>query len=177
MSGGNYYVVLGVPESATQEEIRRAFRVSIRQVHPDHVPNASPYWKQAAEDKSKEINEAYRVLTSCERRSAYDEQLRRSRPSPKSQPTAAPTIDPGQRSAPYSQMQNPTSRKHAPRWRHTVDPTARWAMQYPWLAACLVVLILVPVVVPVVSVFGGLKQKRSLVAPEDGSVTAFPCLD
>ena len=75
MSDETHYTVLGIPEGATQDEIKRAYRELIRQVHPDHVPNASPYWKRAAEEKSKELNEAYHVLIDPKRRRSYDEQL------------------------------------------------------------------------------------------------------
>lgn len=62
----DYYEVLGVPRNASQEEIKRAFRRLARQYHPD--VNKSP----DAEEKFKEINEAYAVLSDPEKRARYD---------------------------------------------------------------------------------------------------------
>jgi len=62
----DYYEVLGVPRNASDEEVKRAFRKLAFQYHPDH--NKDP----GAEDKFKEINEAYQVLSDTEKRSSYD---------------------------------------------------------------------------------------------------------
>jgi molecular chaperone DnaJ len=62
----DYYEVLGVPRNANDEEIKRAFRKLAFQYHPDHNKNPG------AEDKFKEINEAYQVLSDPEKRSSYD---------------------------------------------------------------------------------------------------------
>lgn len=70
-----YYTVLGVTRTASAAEIKAAYRELIRQVHPDVIPNAPPYWKKQAEQKSKEINEAYQVLSNSWKRKEYDEQL------------------------------------------------------------------------------------------------------
>jgi curved DNA-binding protein len=63
---GDYYDALGVGRSASAEEIQRAFRALARQYHPD--VNKDP----SAEDRFKEINEAYHVLSDPETRSRYD---------------------------------------------------------------------------------------------------------
>ena len=65
----DYYETLGVGKTATQEEIRKAFRKLARQHHPD-VAKAKD--KKTAEAKFKEINEAYEVLGDPEKRKKYD---------------------------------------------------------------------------------------------------------
>src|SRR4030042_91845 len=58
----DYYEVLGVPRTASTEEIKKAFRKLAMQYHPDR--NNKP----GAEARFKEINEAYEVLSDAERR-------------------------------------------------------------------------------------------------------------
>ena len=65
----DYYETLGVSKSASQEEIRKAFRKLARQHHPDVAKQKD---KKAAEAKFKEINEAYEVLSDAEKRRKYD---------------------------------------------------------------------------------------------------------
>jgi molecular chaperone DnaJ len=62
----DYYEVLGVPRNASDEEIKRAFRKLAFQYHPDRNKELS------AEEKFKEINEAYQVLSDPEKRRRYD---------------------------------------------------------------------------------------------------------
>lgn len=62
----DYYDVLGVERSASDEDIKKAFRRLALQYHPDRNREAG------AEDRFKEINEAYEVLSDPEKRSAYD---------------------------------------------------------------------------------------------------------
>lgn len=66
MAERDYYEILGVPRTATPEEMKTAFRNLARQFHPD--VNKAP----DAEEKFKEINEAYAVLSDPEKRAAYD---------------------------------------------------------------------------------------------------------
>jgi molecular chaperone DnaJ len=66
MAQRDYYEVLGLQRNASQEEIRAAFRKMARQYHPD-VNKAAD-----AEERFKEINEAYAVLSDEEKRAAYD---------------------------------------------------------------------------------------------------------
>jgi curved DNA-binding protein len=63
----DYYEVLGVGRDASQDEIRKAFRKLARKFHPDTAQD-----KASAEEKFKEVNEAYEVLGDPEKRKKYD---------------------------------------------------------------------------------------------------------
>lgn len=64
----DYYESLGVPRTASEAEIKKAFRKLAREYHPDVAKN-----KKQAEEKFKEINEAYEVLSDPTKRKKYDE--------------------------------------------------------------------------------------------------------
>lgn len=67
MTKRDYYEVLGVNRNASQEELKSAFRTLARKYHPDMNKEAD------SEEKFKEINEAYAVLSDTDKRRAYDQ--------------------------------------------------------------------------------------------------------
>lgn len=64
----DYYDILGVPRTATAEEIRSAFRKKAREYHPDVAKD-----KIQGAEKFKEVNEAYEVLSDPAKRAKYDQ--------------------------------------------------------------------------------------------------------
>jgi molecular chaperone DnaJ len=67
MAHRNYYEILGVPPTASEKEIKTAFRALAMKYHPDRNPD-----DPTAEEKFKEVQNAYSVLSDAEKRNAYD---------------------------------------------------------------------------------------------------------
>lgn len=67
MAGKDYYQILGVPRTASEKDIKQAYRKLARKWHPDLNPG-----DKSAEAKFKEINQAHEVLSDAEKRGKYD---------------------------------------------------------------------------------------------------------
>ena len=63
----DYYEVLGVNKSASEDEIKKAYKKMARKYHPDLNPD-----NKEAEEKFKEVNEAYEVLSDANKKARYD---------------------------------------------------------------------------------------------------------
>jgi len=72
MANKDYYSVLGVEKTASEDELRKAYRNLSKKYHPDLQQGKSDSEKKLAEEKFKEINEAYSVLGDKEKREKYD---------------------------------------------------------------------------------------------------------
>ncbi|MBS3787840.1 DnaJ domain-containing protein, partial [Candidatus Bipolaricaulota bacterium] len=65
----DYYDILGVDEDASEDEIKKAYRKRAKKYHPDMNPDLD---KEEAEEKFKEVTEAYEVLSDPDKRAQYD---------------------------------------------------------------------------------------------------------
>lgn len=71
----NYYEILEVNEKASQDTIKKVFKMHVKTYHPDTAPEDK---KDLYEEKIKELNEAYEVLSDIDKRRLYNESLKES---------------------------------------------------------------------------------------------------
>lgn len=108
----NYYELLGVPQTASSGEIKRAYRQKMKQAHPDLAEPGNLEDKRRREVLSKQLNEAYAVLSDDAHRRSYDlyRNMRTQRPS-YTTPPAGPSQ--WQRPTTWTYQGNPYQRQQA----------------------------------------------------------------
>lgn len=124
MAEAEFYKILGVSFSASPDEIKSAYRELVKKYHPDLYSTSAD--KIRANDKLRQINEAYATLGDAERRRDYDE--KRS-PKPRQRISKATSAAPSGRhpSTWYSTRRSSrsTQKKTFKRWKYAVSP--KWA--------------------------------------------------
>lgn len=119
MSEETYYTALGIAETASRAEIKRAYRALLKKIHPDTVSTLSEETRRHAEDATREINEAYEVLSDTGQRAEYDYFLSEQRRASLSTSTNGSTQSPAS-SSPTSDTCSPNGavpREHKRRRR------------------------------------------------------------
>lgn len=96
----DYYRLLELTPAASQDDIKRAFRIQIARYHPDKVLHLGHEFQAMAANRATELTEAYRILSDVGRRAEYDTSRASSAPSATSAP--APTPPPADDQAPAS---------------------------------------------------------------------------
>jgi curved DNA-binding protein CbpA len=69
-----HYQTLGIPKEASAERVKRSYRSLVKTCHPDQFPSGSQA-QAAAEERIREINAAYAVLSKPRKRASYDAEL------------------------------------------------------------------------------------------------------
>ncbi len=123
-----YYEILDIPPSATDDQIRTAYRILVQLHHPDRLQQMSPVVRDYAEERLKKINQAYGVLGDPDQRAAYDASLRRSAPAPdeyaaaydepasatrRSRPRRPPTAEQAEAQAAYEEWSHQEAERYA----------------------------------------------------------------
>lgn len=89
-----HYQVLGIPESASADEVRRAHRQLAQVLHPDRQAGSSAAEQSLAERRMREVNAAWTALSDPGRRAEYDRSLRAARTGPVSASASATATGP-----------------------------------------------------------------------------------
>ena len=134
----NFYITLGLPESASQDEVRERWKRLMLLYHPDRQTGKEEW----VSERAKKVNEAYSTLKDESKRAAYDRkitaQVRQQRPMHYQQPIHQPTS--GHRSGPADQTMRTRPRRS--RFDHK-DSFGRWQELRKYLPKMLVGLYIV----------------------------------
>jgi curved DNA-binding protein CbpA len=142
MSDDTYYTVLGVSETATELEIKTAYRNLVKKIHPDTVSTLSQELRFLAEGATKDITEAYSVLSDADKRREYDRKCVLGEHRLKSvRPPVARDVPPG----PHVRPQRSHSIRGHQRQQQVDDDEddwyhlRLWAVRHPEIASILAV--------------------------------------
>jgi DnaJ-class molecular chaperone len=141
MNDDTYYAVLGVSETATELDIRSAYRNLLKKIHPDTVATLSPDLKRLAEGATKDITEAYSVLSDASKRRQYDQTLTQRRRDAVGHPTAS-DVHRGQPVRPQSAARARQRHNRRRRSSRRSRKLRSWASKRPVLAGVLTGLLL-----------------------------------
>jgi curved DNA-binding protein CbpA len=172
MSVDTLYGVLGLPENTSSADIKTAYRNLIKQVHPDTLAALSPYLRRIAEDRAKDMIEAYSVLSDREKRRQYDRALAEYR-----QTSAGPI--PTQQSPPVTSR--PTRRGSRPAqiwvtWHVGYDwlPLRRWLRRISRTVYFLGMIAVLAIVVVALRNSRKAASPKAPVVADDSSLSYFP---
>ncbi len=104
-----YYDILEIAETASSEEIKKAYRRLCKEYHPDGLPPEREGIRKYSEEKIKQIIEAYDVLSHSEKRLKYDQQLKTHRAEQQPNPENPPKLEVDKTSFIFSNIQVGTS--------------------------------------------------------------------
>lgn len=173
MSEETHYATLGVSETATQAEIKIAYRKLLKKIHPDTVSTLSPTLRHEAENATKAINEAYAVLSNSVRRQLYNQELSAYRRvllnaasgARREQTPAESMAEPlcfkcGQPldAAGYCMKCDVSYVRIRKRHRSKPGPLLLWAKAHPWIASgylLVALMILLALIIAIVSAVRG----------------------
>jgi curved DNA-binding protein CbpA len=123
----NYYDLFSVAPTASQEEVKRAFRQQIARYHPDKVQHLGKEFQEMAAERAAELTEAYRILSDEGRRAEYDRSLGtapQTAPAPAAPAHAPPPAKP-QSAAPAAESPASPPTGGAPRGAFTQERASR----------------------------------------------------
>lgn len=112
----SYYELLGVPGTATVDEIKRSFRREIAKYHPDKVQHLGKEFQEIAAVKAAELTQAYKTLSDETLRAEYDELLQSGEAAAPGRPPAAapPSAEPEPPPRPQPQATRPAPAPASP---------------------------------------------------------------
>jgi hypothetical protein len=123
-----YYDILGVSGTASKDDIKKAYRKLAQDYHPDRLSGVPPAVAKLAEEKFKDVQEAYEILTK--HRAEYDNQLQAVAPPPPSPPPSQPRAQTAASGTPP----NPPARSASKKKRNIWYIFGKLAGELPWQA-------------------------------------------